>query len=103
MTLAGGMQSWPLRATSVLDHAATMHGQREIVSRMVEDEIHRLDYAALRARVRRCADALHKLGIRPGVRLTVLARNSDDTLTLNVENGQVPLGLAGAERVWVAT
>lgn len=45
-----------------------------------------------------------KLGVRPGVTLTVLARNSDDTLTLAVgADGQVPLGRSGAERVWVST
>jgi DtxR family Mn-dependent transcriptional regulator len=45
-----------------------------------------------------------RLGVRPGVTLTVVARNSDDTLTLAIgEDGRVPLGRSGAERVWVST
>jgi DtxR family transcriptional regulator, Mn-dependent transcriptional regulator len=43
-----------------------------------------------------------KLGLRPGVALTVISHNSDDTLTLEVDSGLVPLGRAGAEKVWVA-
>ena len=53
-------------------------------------------------RDRRLLEHFDKLGVRPGVVLTVLAHNSDDTLTLHVEDGQVPLGRAGADRVWVA-
>ena len=54
-------------------------------------------------RDRRLLEHFDKLGIRPGVTLTVLARNCDDTFTLSVENGEVPLGRNGAERVWVET
>lgn len=53
-------------------------------------------------RDRRLLEHFDKLGIRPGVTLKVVSHNSDDTLTLEVENGQVPLGRSGAERVWVA-
>src|SRR4051812_37230589 len=42
MTLSGGMQHWALHATAILDHAATFHARREVVSRMVEGDIHRL-------------------------------------------------------------
>lgn len=42
-----------------------------------------------------------RLGIRPGTTVTVLARNSDETFTLRTELEQVPLGRAGADRVWV--
>lgn len=63
----------------------------------------RAEVVSVFERDRRLLEHFDKLGIRPGVRVTVLARNSDDTFTLNVENGQVPLGLAGAERIWVAT
>ena len=53
-------------------------------------------------RDRRLLEHFDKLGIRPGASLTVLAHNSDETLTLQVDGGQVPLGRSGAERVWVA-
>lgn len=54
-------------------------------------------------RDRRLLEHFDKLGIRPGVTLTVIAQNSDETLTLQVEHAHVPLGRAGAERIWVAT
>lgn len=53
-------------------------------------------------RDRRLLEHFDKLGIRPGVPVAVLEHNSDDTFTLQVNNGQVPLGRAGAERLWVA-
>ena len=53
-------------------------------------------------RDRRLLEHFDKLGIRPGVKLAVVSHNSDDTLTLAIGNNrQVPLGRAGAERVWV--
>ena len=76
MTLTGSMQRWPLLATAILDHAASLYPRREVVSRKVEGDIHRLDYAALRSRVRRCADALDKLGVKPGDRVATLAWNT---------------------------
>jgi DtxR family Mn-dependent transcriptional regulator len=54
-------------------------------------------------RDRRLLEHFDRLGVRPGVMLKVLSRNYDDTLTLEVGQGQVPLGRSGAERVWVAT
>jgi DtxR family transcriptional regulator, Mn-dependent transcriptional regulator len=54
-------------------------------------------------RDRRLLEHFDRLGIRPGVTLTVISHNSDDTLTLQVESGRVPLGRSGAEKVWVAT
>ncbi len=54
-------------------------------------------------RDRRLLEHFDKLGIRPGVPVAVLEHNSDDTFAVQVDNGQVPLGRAGAERLWVAT
>jgi DtxR family transcriptional regulator, Mn-dependent transcriptional regulator len=53
-------------------------------------------------RDRRLLEHFDRLGIRPGVQVTVLARNSDDTLTLETEHQNVPLGMPGANRVWVS-
>jgi Fe2+ transport system protein FeoA len=44
---------------------------------------------------------LDELGIRPGARVEVLARNYDDTITLQVDSRTVPLGRAAAARIWV--
>lgn len=53
-------------------------------------------------RDRRLLEHFDKLGIRPGVVLTVIAHNSDDTLSLQLDGTRVPLGKTGADRVWVA-
>jgi len=52
-------------------------------------------------RDRRLLEHFDRLGVRPGVACRVLARNSDDTLTLEAGNQNVPLGRSGADRVWV--
>jgi fatty-acyl-CoA synthase len=70
------MQPWPLRVTKILDHAATFHGRREIVTSTVEGGTHRYDYASLAGRARRCANALEKLGVKPGERVGTLAWNT---------------------------
>ncbi len=40
-------------------------------------------------------------GVRPGARLRVLARNYDQTLTLQTDAGAVSLGGPAAEKVWI--
>ena len=37
--MKGLMQDWPLRVTTIIDHAARFHGDREIVTRTVEGPI----------------------------------------------------------------
>jgi DtxR family transcriptional regulator, Mn-dependent transcriptional regulator len=54
-------------------------------------------------RDRRLLEHFDKLGIRPGVTVRVIAHNSDETLTLQVESGEIALGRSGAQRVWVAS
>jgi fatty-acyl-CoA synthase len=81
-TIQGGMQRWPLRISSILDHAADVHSHREIVTRTVEGSLRRLDYAGLRERVRRCANALENIGVRPGQRVGTLAWNTHRHLEL---------------------
>jgi fatty-acyl-CoA synthase len=76
------MQSWPLRVTTVLDHAARFHGAREVVVRTVEGPIHRTDYARIAQRARQCAAALERAGARPGDRIATLAWNTHRHLEL---------------------
>lgn len=45
---------------------------------------------------------LNGLGIRPGVRVSIAARNYDDTLTLHVDGKKVQLGRSAAEKVWIS-
>jgi DtxR family transcriptional regulator, Mn-dependent transcriptional regulator len=52
-------------------------------------------------RDRKLLEYLDELGIRPGARVEVLARNYDDTITLQVDSRTVPLGRAAAARIWV--
>ncbi len=45
---------------------------------------------------------LEARGIRPGVKLNLIERNYDQTLTLSTVKGNVSLGHAAAEKVWVS-
>ncbi|MEP6962388.1 MAG: metal-dependent transcriptional regulator [Acidobacteriota bacterium] len=52
-------------------------------------------------RDRQLLEYLDGLGIRPGTRLQMLARNYDDTVSLKVDKKSVQLGRAAAAKVWV--
>ena len=52
-------------------------------------------------RDRRLLEYLEGLGVRPGSRVSVEARNADDTLTLRVDGQRVQLGRSAAQKVWV--
>lgn len=41
-------------------------------------------------------------GLRPGACIRLLGRNYDQTLTIGTERGDIPLGSAAAEKVWVS-
>ena len=73
--MQGLMQDWPLLVHTVLDHARTYHGTREIVSRTVEGPIHRYTYVDLDRRARQLASALDRRGIRLGDILGTMAWN----------------------------
>ena len=50
----------------------------------------------------RLLEFLDARGVRPGARIRLLERNYDQTLTMATERGDVPLGSAAAEKVWVS-
>jgi fatty-acyl-CoA synthase len=69
------MQSQPLLVSSLLVHAERHHGDREIVSRRVEGDVHRTTYRGLAARARKLANALASLGVGEGDRVGTVAWN----------------------------
>jgi DtxR family Mn-dependent transcriptional regulator len=52
-------------------------------------------------RDRRLLEYLDGLGIRPGVKLKMVSRNYDETLTLRVGGKSVQLGRPAATKVWI--
>ena len=51
--MLGLMQDWPLLLHRIIDHAATYHGGRRVISRAIEGPIHTTTYAEIRARARK--------------------------------------------------
>ncbi|MGZ5925283.1 MAG: long-chain-fatty-acid--CoA ligase [Rhizomicrobium sp.] len=74
--MRGLMQDWPMRVHRFLDHAALYHPGARIVSRTVEGEIHRTDYAQIRSRALKLTGALTRRGVKPGDRIATLAWNT---------------------------
>ncbi|HEY7853237.1 MAG TPA: long-chain-fatty-acid--CoA ligase [Caulobacteraceae bacterium] len=74
--MLGLMQDWPLTVDRILEHAATWHGRREVVTRSLEGPIVRTTYGAIRDRAKRLSGALAALGVVKGDRVATLAWNS---------------------------
>jgi 3-(methylthio)propionyl---CoA ligase len=71
--MLGMMSERPLLISSILTHAATYHGDAELVSVTVEGPLHRYTYRDAERRTKQLAKALIRLGIRPGERVATLA------------------------------
>jgi Acyl-CoA synthetases (AMP-forming)/AMP-acid ligases II len=71
----GLMQNVPLTVDRILDHAASWHGAREIVSRDAEGLVTRSTYAAIRADAKRVSNALAAEGIKIGDRVATMGWN----------------------------
>jgi fatty-acyl-CoA synthase len=74
--MLGLMQDWPLLCHRIIDHAATYHGGRPVISRSVEGAIHTTTYADIRRRALKVAQRLDKDGIKLGDRVATLAWNT---------------------------
>ncbi|SMH43371.1 long-chain-fatty-acid--CoA ligase [Mesorhizobium australicum] len=72
----GLMQDQPLLISSLIEHAARFHPHSEIVSRTCEGPTVRLTYSELRARAAKLANALLRMGVKPGDRVASLAWNT---------------------------
>lgn len=74
--MQGTMQDVPLLVNGILDHALNYHGEREIVSRLVEGYIHRETYADAHLRARKLSQGLIGLGCTRGDVIATLAWNT---------------------------
>ncbi|HSW16705.1 MAG TPA: AMP-binding protein, partial [Ramlibacter sp.] len=74
--MLGLMQDRPLLLSSLIEHAASFHGEREIVSHMPDGAMHRSNWREVHQRAKRVANALIGLGVRAGDRVATLAWNT---------------------------
>jgi 3-(methylthio)propionyl---CoA ligase len=74
--MLGLMQDWPLLCHRIIDHAATFHGERKVITRSVEGPMHETNYAGIRGRALKVAQRLEKDGIKSGDRVATLAWNT---------------------------
>ena len=74
--MLGLMQDWPLLISKVIDHAASQHGDREVVSRSIEGPITRTNYREIRGRALQVAQRLARDGIVLGDRVATFAWNT---------------------------
>jgi len=56
--MLGLMQDWPLLCHRIIEHAARVHGQQEVVTRSVEGPIHRTNYRDIQERALKVSQAL---------------------------------------------
>jgi fatty-acyl-CoA synthase len=80
--LAGRMMDFPLTVTHLLERARTLFGGSEIVSRLPDRSLHRVTYDGFYRRTAQLANALARLGARPGDRVATLAWNHSRHLEL---------------------
>ena len=73
---AGLMQTPPLQIIDILKFASKAHAKRQIVSRLVDEPAWRYDYAGALKRAAQAANALKRLGIKAGDRVSSLAWNT---------------------------
>ena len=73
----GAMQDFPLRIMRLMDHAEREHGNREIVSARADGTVHRTNWLEIANLSRRLAQALVRMGVKPGERVATLAMNHD--------------------------
>jgi fatty-acyl-CoA synthase len=69
------MMDFPLTVTHILDRARSLFSKAEIVTRRSDRSLERTTYEAFHGRVGRLANALVRLGVKPGDRVGTLAWN----------------------------
>lgn len=73
--LEGLMMHRPLKVADIIDYAADIHPDAEVVSATVEGGLHRATYPELRRRIAQLAHGLRAMGIKSGDRVATLAWN----------------------------
>ncbi|MBB45221.1 MAG: long-chain fatty acid--CoA ligase [Rhodospirillaceae bacterium] len=73
--LSGRMMEMPLTISSVIDYAADVRSDTEVVSKCVEGGVHRYSYSDAHKRTCQLAHALTSMGIKEGDRVATLAWN----------------------------
>jgi fatty-acyl-CoA synthase len=74
--MLGLMQDWPLLCHRIIDHAATYHANRPVITRSIEGPIVTTNYAQVRTRSLKVAQRLEKDGIKLGDRVATMAWNT---------------------------
>ena len=74
------MQDFPLRVTSIIDHAAKYHPDRKIISKDTKGKITNTNYKEVCRNSKKVADGLHKLGVKKGDVIGVMAWNNHSHL-----------------------
>src|SRR5436309_1406541 len=74
--MLGLMQDWPLLCHRIIEHAARIHGQQEVVTRSIEGPIHRTNYAEIHKRALKVSQMLERDGIKLGDRIATIAWNT---------------------------
>ncbi|HZR87412.1 MAG TPA: fatty-acid--CoA ligase [Bradyrhizobium sp.] len=74
--MLGLMQDWPLLCHRILEHAAAIHGNQEVVTRSVEGPIVRTTYKQIHERALKVSQALDRAGIKLGDRIATIAWNT---------------------------
>ncbi|WP_188055138.1 MULTISPECIES: long-chain fatty acid--CoA ligase [unclassified Sphingosinithalassobacter] len=73
--MLGAMQDFELRVMRLLDHAEREHWSREIVSRWADGSETRTTWAGIARDSKKLAQALERMGVKPGDRVATLGMN----------------------------
>ena len=76
----GEMQDWPLRVRRLVDHAVGVHADGEIFTAWADGSNTRTTWGKVARDARKMAQALERLGIKPGDRIATLAMNHEHHL-----------------------
>ncbi len=71
----GLMMDFPLTLVHVLERAGRMHRATEVVSRQPDERVSRTTWGGLHGRIHKLANALLRLGVKPGERVATLGWN----------------------------
>lgn len=70
------MMNYPLTIDRILEHANRMYPYKQVSTKLPDGSMHRYTYANLYQRVKRLANVLTKLGVKPGDRVGTFAWNN---------------------------